>query len=243
MTDKCLSVRLQGVADLVTRGNVLVDVGTDHGYLPIYLVSRGVCPRAIAMDVRPGPLSKARANIAMYGLAKRISLRLSDGLAALSPGEGDSLVLSGMGGPLMQEILSRDMNLVYGFRELILQPQSDIPGFRRFLTAAGFTINAENMVVEDGKYYPMMRAVKKEEAREEVPDREVPVKLQEEYGGWLLRERSPVLKEWLVRQDAALKALEKTLRQASSEKALQRLLQVQDEIRLVGEALEWYAKN
>ena len=237
MAEKGLSVRLQAVADLVTPGNVVVDVGTDHGYLPIYLVEKGICPGAIAMDVRPGPLSKARANIRLHRLEDKIRTRLSDGLDALEPGEGESLVLSGMGGPLMQEILSRSPALLNGFHELILQPQSDIPGFRHFLKEAGYEIAAEDMVFEDGKYYPMMRAIKKDKITESA---EISEELGEEYGEILLKEKNPVLHQWLLHQETLLKRIQVQLQEASTEKSLQRLEAVQREQRLLYEALQLY---
>ena len=100
-----LSKRLQAVAAMVTEGNKLVDVGTDHGFLPIYLVKTKKIPKALAMDVNPGPLSRAREHIREYGLDTYIETRLSDGLKKLEPGEGQTLVLAGMGGGLMLRIL------------------------------------------------------------------------------------------------------------------------------------------
>ena len=90
----------------MTRGNRLVDVGCDHGYLPVSLYLDGKIPGAIAMDVRKGPLSRAQEHISQYGLDAYIETRLSDGLEALKPGEGDTLVIAGMGGPLMERILT-----------------------------------------------------------------------------------------------------------------------------------------
>ena len=99
-----LSLRLTAIAEMVTEGNRLVDVGCDHGYLPVYLVQNKKIPTAIAMDVRKGPLSRAEEHIAQYGLLDYIETRLSDGLEALKSGEGDTLVIAGMGGPLMERI-------------------------------------------------------------------------------------------------------------------------------------------
>ena len=102
-----LSLRLSAIADMVTDGNRLVDVGCDHGYLPVYLVQEmGKIPAAIAMDVRTGPLSRAQEHIRQYGLEEYIKTRLSNGLGALEAGEGDTLVIAGMGGPLMERILT-----------------------------------------------------------------------------------------------------------------------------------------
>ena len=101
-----LSKRLQAVADLVTAGCRVADVGTDHAYIPIALVQEGRIPGAVAMDVNTGPLERARLHVAENRLEEKIELRLSDGLAALSPGEADSVVIAGMGGGLVIRILT-----------------------------------------------------------------------------------------------------------------------------------------
>ena len=155
-----LSLRLSAIADMVTTGNRLVDVGCDHGYLPVYLIQQKKIPSAIAMDVRKGPLSRAKEHIRQYGLEEYIQTRLSDGLENLKAGEGDTLVIAGMGGPLMERILTDGQSVRDSFSEMILQPQSDIPHFRRFIQSQGFQIVEEKMVEEEGKFYPMMRVVR-----------------------------------------------------------------------------------
>ena len=189
-----LSLRLSAIAGLVTRGNRLVDVGCDHGYLPVALYLDGKIPKAIAMDVRKGPLSRAQEHISQYGLNAYIETRLSDGLEALKPGEGDTLVIAGMGGPLMERILTDGKE---GFKEMILQPQSDIPHFRRFIREIGWQIVEEELIREDGKFYPMMKVIHGEEENI-LPD--TPYTLEEWFGGLLLERKHPVLKEYLDRE-------------------------------------------
>ena len=101
-----LSQRLLAVADLASAGHCLADVGTDHGYIPIYLMEKGNYERAIAMDVRKGPLLRAEENRKSHGFEDRMDLRLSDGVAALREGEADTVVIAGMGGGLVIDILS-----------------------------------------------------------------------------------------------------------------------------------------
>ena len=192
-----LSLRLSAVAGLVTRGNRLVDVGCDHGYLPVYLYQNQIIPKAIAMDVRKGPLSRAQEHIAQYGLGEYIETRLSDGLAALKEGEGDTLVIAGMGGPLMERILTDGEKVRESFLEMILQPQSDIPHFRRFIREIGWQIVEEELIREDGKFYPMMKVIHGEEENI-LPD--TPYTLEEWFGGLLLERKHPVLKEYLDRE-------------------------------------------
>ena len=101
-----LSKRLQALADLVSQDHVLADVGCDHGYIPVFLIQNQRRPKAIAMDIGEGPLKRAQENIRSYGLEGYIETRLSDGLSKLQPGEADTILISGMGGPLMEKILT-----------------------------------------------------------------------------------------------------------------------------------------
>lgn len=187
-----LSKRLNSVADLVTPGMRLADVGTDHGYVPIYLVERGIVPSAVAMDVNEGPLLRATEHIREHGLEEKISTRLSDGLANLKIEETDSVIAAGMGGGLVIRILSDQKEKAESLKEIILQPQSEIARVRRYLNENGWKIVKEDMVLEDGKYYPMMKAVRGE--AEPYSEAEL------EFGKLLLRGRHPVLKCYLERE-------------------------------------------
>lgn len=153
-----LSRRMERLASLVTEGNRLADVGTDHGYIPIALVREGRIPSAIAMDVNQGPLDRAREHIQTYGLDTYIATRLSDGLSKLEAGEADTVLIAGMGGQLMTRILKGGVHCLDSVKELILQPQSEIWLVRKWLEENGFAIIDEDIVKDEGKYYPMMRA-------------------------------------------------------------------------------------
>lgn len=154
-----LSQRLFAVSSLVTDGYRLADIGTDHGFVPIFLVEEGRIPSAIAMDVRPGPLQRARDHILEHALEDRIQTRLSDGLTELEAEEADTVLIAGMGGALTVRILEEGSDPNLGIKELILQPQSEIEIVRRYLEGSGWKIVEEKMVFEDGKYYPMMRCL------------------------------------------------------------------------------------
>ncbi|MBP3421312.1 MAG: SAM-dependent methyltransferase [Lachnospiraceae bacterium] len=153
-----LSVRLQAVADMVSKGRRVADIGCDHGYVSIYLYRQRQCERVIAMDVKKGPLERATTNIQRYGLSEYIDVRLSDGTAALQPGEVDTLLMSGMGGRLTIRILEEGFARLGYFEELVLQPQSELFLVRAFLRQQGIKIVDEQMVIDDGKFYTIIKA-------------------------------------------------------------------------------------
>lgn len=152
-----LSKRLLTIAAMVTEGNRLADVGTDHGFVPIYLLQQNRIPGAIAMDINEGPLMRANTHIKEAGLEDKIITRLSDGLDQLEPGEADTILIAGMGGPLLIDILKRGNKTAMQASELILSPHSDWKLVRKYLAEAGFRIEKEEMVSEDGKYYVILR--------------------------------------------------------------------------------------
>lgn len=192
-----LSRRLQAVAAMAPRCGCVADVGCDHGYISISLVQRGIADRAIAMDVRTGPLRRAQGHIREQQLAPYIETRLSDGLHALAPGEADVIVMAGMGGATMQGILARGRDVLQHDVRLALQPQSELCEFRSYLADQGFEILAEDFVAEGGKYYPMMLARPQGWEGRQWTQEEL------DYGPLLLRDRHPVLMQylsWLQRQ-------------------------------------------
>lgn len=153
-----LNERLRHIAELVPEGSVIADIGTDHAYLPVYLVRSGRCPRAIASDVRPGPLAAARQTVREAGLEARIDLRLGDGLTVLKPGEAEVAVLSGMGGPLIVRVLEAAPDVRQGMKRLILQPMVAAALVRRWLAGNGFRLADEDLVADGGRIYEIIAA-------------------------------------------------------------------------------------
>lgn len=214
-----LSQRLSSVASMVTAGNCLADVGTDHGYVPIYLYERKIIPHAIAMDVNKGPLERAALHIAESGMKEAIETRLSDGLTALKPGEADSVVVAGMGGPLIIRILSAHPEITESLKELILQPQSEISEVRIWLYEQGYEIVEEHMVFEDGKYYPMFKAVKN-------PEAEKLTNLEYKYGKISVLGEPEVLRAYLVREIANKQTILQKLSEETTKKSKGRAVEI-----------------
>lgn len=151
-----LDSRLFLCAKNVRPGKFVADVGTDHAYLPIWLVLNNLTPCALATDVREGPLLNAQKNIAKFNVENKVSTRLSDGLDSVKPDEVDDIVIAGMGGELIVKIISRAGWLKDNSKHLILQPMSTEPELREFLTKEGFKIISEQAVVSSGKVYTVM---------------------------------------------------------------------------------------
>lgn len=227
-----LSKRLQAVADLVTPGMRLADVGTDHAYIPIYLTQNGLVPSAIAMDINKGPLERADTHILEHGLDGKIVTRLSDGLVNLKMEEADTMIAAGMGGGLVIHILNEDPAKTRSLKELVLQPQSELAKVRRYLEEHRFRIVAENMVEEDGKYYPMMKLVHGEEAPYS----------QEElyYGRLLLKKKNPVLYQFLQREHSLKKGIADRLGDQTGKGAESRQKELQDELERIEHAIASY---
>lgn len=153
-----ISQRLLCCADLIPEDAKVVDLGTDHGYLPIYLAQHRPHAAIYAGDLRPMPLEKAKQNAAIFGVSDRIDFRLSDGLSAFRPEEADTVICAGMGGDLVIHILSEASWLCDGHHRLILQPQSSGQDVRRYLSEIGFSITREVLVQEGGFLYCVMLA-------------------------------------------------------------------------------------
>ncbi|WP_178006269.1 tRNA (adenine(22)-N(1))-methyltransferase [Mediterraneibacter sp.] len=236
-----LSKRLQAVADLVTAGYKVADIGTDHAYIPIFLLETGKTDWAAAMDVNKGPIEKARENIRAYGLEAQIETRLSNGFLALGKGEVQSAVIAGMGGNLVIRILQEGRDVVSTLQECILQPQSETDKVRAFLLREGFFFIEEDMVEEDGKYYPMMK-VKPPKSGEESRQNEEVWKIEQLwFGKLLLEKRHPVLKRYLERETRIREEILRSIRDKDSEQIQVRRGQLQEELNIIKKGMEYYA--
>ena len=203
-----LPKRLETIIERMPDSGCLADVGCDHAYVAIEAVRRGRAARALACDVRKGPLQQAAEHILCAGLAGKIETRLSDGLEKVAPGEADTVVVAGMGGPLMERILQ---GRLADFAHFVLSPQSEIPHFRRFLLAEGMQIDEETMLIDEGKYYVILNVSQRADAASS--DSMYVTEEDFLYGGRLLRRLDPVLKSFLEKEKTRYEGI---LRQTDS---------------------------
>ena len=146
-----LSSRLLNCAQMVRKGNVAADVGTDHGYLPIYLLETGICPQVIASDIREMPLEAARRSVRRAGIDCGITFYLSDGLKNLPLDEFQTVICAGMGGDCILGILEGMPSVWTPDYQFIIQPQSSANDLRKWLGEHGFLIQQERLA-KDGKF-------------------------------------------------------------------------------------------
>ncbi len=200
-----LSDRLETVISAVKPVFCAADIGTDHGFVPVELVRRGICTRAIAADINPGPLARAEEHIAEAGLSEKITVKLSDGLSGLCEGEAGCFIITGMGGELIIKILKEGSELWDTAGQWILSPQSEQYKVRAFLDRNGFLIRDEKFIYEDGKYYNILDAVRTgEAARADDPAVDDEFNADYVYGRVLIDKKDPLLIRFLSEEERKL---------------------------------------
>lgn len=152
-----LSIRLEKIASMVEICEKVADIGTDHAYIPIYLIENGICKRAVASDINKGPVEKAKKNILLNGLEDEIECRLGGGLSTLKPGEVNCAIIAGMGGNLIRDIIQQDEIVFEKLDYCILQPVQNPEVLRKFIYKMGYTIIDEELCFEEGKYYEILK--------------------------------------------------------------------------------------
>jgi len=225
-----LSKRLQVLADFVPMGSRVADIGTDHAFLPCYLVKGGIANLAIGVDIREGPFRSACRTVRAYYLEDRISIRLGDGLAPLQPAEVDVVILAGMGGSTMLEILERSPQVVEKLQGLILQPMNGAEQVRDWLYSNNWVIGAEELLQEDGRYYQVIKA---ERGRGPKPEG-----LELFYGPRLINARHPLLPGLLQKDIEALQDIQTQLAKSQSDEALSRTKELERRVFLMKELKE-----
>lgn len=198
-----LQPRLQKLADLIPQGAKLADIGTDHGYLPVYLLQHGRISSAIASDVGVEPLEHARRTAAEYEVTG-IDFRLCNGLVGIMPQETDTVVIAGMGGETIISILSAAPWLPEGNCRIFLQPMTKVELLRAWVAKNGFTFRSECLVWDKDYLYPIM---------EITAGQREPLTKQEEYGGVML-DHDPLYGEYLDMRIGKLKQAIEGLRRA-----------------------------
>lgn len=229
-----LSKRMKNVVEFV-EGEKVCDIGCDHAFVSIYLLQHNLAKKVYAMDVRKGPLEIAKSHVNACGFEQLIDVRLSDGFEKLEVGEADCAIIAGMGGPLIVEILKRGKAHTDKGINLVLQPQSDIYKVREYLYDIGYAIEKENMLIDEEKYYTVIKAKKINDLSKK-PDK--PSQAEFTYGKYLIENKNDILKQFLEEKLEKNREIRKKLIQNSSEKSYNRTIELESENKLIEEVLE-----
>ena len=189
-----LSKRLQTIADFVKKNSVVADIGTDHAHIPIYLIENNIIDKAYACDINKGPLEKAKKNIENFGVSENIVLRLSNGLDKMSNKEADTIIIAGMGGELIIDILERGKSFFNKKNTFILSPHTKTDEVRDYLLRKGFEIIKEDMCIDEGKFYTVMEGRYTE-------NKLMYSEAELLYGKFLIENKHPVLLEFLKKEE------------------------------------------
>ncbi|HII4513053.1 tRNA (adenine(22)-N(1))-methyltransferase [Clostridium perfringens] len=188
-----LSKRLKRIVEHVDKCESVADIGTDHGYIPIYLVKEGICKKAIASDINKGPIEKAKVNVAFEGVSDKVKCLLGPGLNPLKVGEVNGVILAGMGGNLTRDILLADMDKVKKYDFIILQPAQNPEVLREFLYKNDYEIIDEDLIKDEGRFYELFKVKYNENSEKLVFEDELEYEVSP-----LLREKGhPLFKEFI----------------------------------------------
>ena len=203
-----LSKRLEFIADHIDKVISLSDIGTDHGYIPLYALNKGLCEKAIASDINKDPLDKARLNALLEGMGDELEFRLGGGLEPIKEGEVQAVIIAGMGGKLIKDILEKDITKVDNLDYLILQPAQNPEGLREYLYTNDYEIISEDLCKDDGKYYELFKVKRKKDENTELDS------IYYEISPKLLMSKHPLMKEYL---ESKLENYNKILEAVSAE--------------------------
>lgn len=184
-----LNARLSALIRYVPQGSVVADIGTDHAYVPVYLLLNKISPKVIASDVSEGPLQAAENTVGRYELQDKIVLRQGNGLEVLAPGEAGIIIVSGMGGNSIKKLLGDSFAVAEAASRLILQPMNNEGSLRLWLTGNGWQIEDEVLVRDGGKIYAVIVARRGDEWEQD--------DFIIEIGPRLIGNKDPLLKQYL----------------------------------------------
>lgn len=243
MNAQQLSLRLERVASHVPKGAVVADIGSDHAYLPCFLVLNGMVKKAVAGEVVKGPFESAKKQVGIERLEEQITVRLASGLAAIQPEDGVTAVtIAGMGGPLIASILTEGMERLEGVGRLVLQPNVHAKALRDWAKENSWTIREEEILKENDKVYEIL-VLEKEEEKSALSETELLM------GPHLMSERSPIFIEKWQRESsqwkkivASMESTEQTMEILARKNELVHKIQLVEEV-LNSEDTEWTANH
>lgn len=221
-----MNLRLNSLAAMVDNGDRIADIGTDHAYLPIELIKSGKITYAIASDIAKGPLDNAKKDVQEASLENQIDIRLGAGLSTVSVEDQiDTVIIAGMGGKLITQILDDAWQNKLRFKSLVLEPNVGECGVRKWLTEHSYKITAEQIIAESGHIYELIKAIKSQK-KSNLSAAEL------YFGPFLLREKNNIFKQKWRGQLKYHQSLLTNLNKAKN-KDLVHIQQVEHEIKMI----------
>lgn len=225
-----LTPRLQAIAELIPRGSVVADIGTDHGYLPVYLLQENITNRVVAADVNQAPLEQAKETVAAFNCLQKMDLRLGDGLHVLREEDGiDTVVIAGLGGRTIASILADGRQRLKGVQQLILQPMNEAGYLRVFLAENGYALVYETLVMEGRRLYEIIQAKPGIEQEKDL--------FRLSLGPRLLEKKPPLLSVLLQEKIRKLRIMYNSLKRAQKDDVTGKIREVERELNCLEEVL------
>lgn len=220
--------RLELIASKIPKGSKAADIGTDHAYLPIYLITEGICPKVIATEILPGPYLKAKENIERFGFMDFIELRYGFGFKPLIPKESDVAVISGMGAMTIIDIFEESKQIASSFQSIVLQPMKNVVELRKYLLTHCYKIIDEDVCDEGGKFYEVL-TVKYAETLKFI---EADVLI----GPVLRRKKDPITLSYMKYQEKRLQRIVESLKESRRADSEQMIIEYEKRLNALKEA-------
>lgn len=221
-----LSKRLKFIAGHIDKCDSLIDVGTDHGYIPIYAVKNNLCNKAIASDINKGPVEKAKLNASLDGVSSQVQVRLGGGLEVVKKGEVEAVVIAGMGGNLIINILEKDKKKLSLYKFMILQPAQNPEVLREYLYTNGYEIIEEDICLDEGIFYELFKVRKSEDMKVSIDP------IFYEFSSILLKRKHPLFHSFLEYKEEKYKKILELIKE-ESESSKKRRIEIIEKLKTI----------
>lgn len=215
-----LSKRLSAIKDMIAQNSIVVDIGTDHGYIPVFLIENEISKKVIAADISKGSLEKTIKLVRSLDLNHSIETRLGDGLDVIKPYEVDTLIVAGMGGILIRDILEKNKDITESINNFVFQPMIGVKELRKYLIHNNFKIVDEDLVFEEEKYYEIISAKRGKSC--------ISKEIHYEISELLLEKRHPLLGDFIKYKINKVESIINEIRLVETEKSKEKYIELEN---------------
>ena len=215
-----LSKRLFAIKDMIAENSIVADIGTDHGYIPVFLIENEISKKVIAADISKGSLEKTIKLVRSLGLNHSIETRLGDGLNVIKPYEVDTLIVAGMGGVLIRDILEKNKDIAESINNFVFQPMIGVKELRKYLIHNNFEIVDEDLVFEEEKYYEIISAKRGKSC--------ISKEIHYEISELLLEKKHPLLGDFIKYKINKVESIINEIRLVETEKSKEKYIELEN---------------